>query len=123
MQFYEDDEFLCDVVARYLGAGLAEGDSAVVVATQEHWESIGRRMTENGFDLPRASSSGRLRFLDARETLERILQGEVPDPVRFQHVVGSLVRAQPGSVRAFGEMVDLLWRAGNLTAALSLEEM
>ncbi len=49
-----------------------------------------------------------------------------PDPSRFSDAVGSLVaEAAAGGrrVRVFGEMVALLWEAGNVAATLRLEEL
>jgi hypothetical protein len=49
-----------------------------------------------------------------------------PDPAAFDSVVGGLVRAAAESgrtVRAYGEMVALLWEAGLITAAIELEEL
>ena len=49
-----------------------------------------------------------------------------PDPRLFNQVVGSLVAqlAEGGrGVRAFGEMVAILWEQGNRAAAVRLEEL
>ncbi|HEY3822367.1 MAG TPA: ATP-binding protein [Polyangiaceae bacterium] len=122
VQFYEDDEYLCDVVARYVGAGLAAGEAVVLIATERHWESIARRLSALTFDVARATGTGRLRYVEARATLSKLLIGGVPDGDRFRTVIGGLMAAH-GRVRAYGEMVDLLWRDGNLAAALQLEEL
>jgi signal transduction histidine kinase len=57
--------------------------------------------------------------------------GDMPDPELFRAVIASLMldaRSRRGSradagVRAYGEMVDLLWRKGNARAAIRLEEL
>ena len=36
VQFYEDDELLLEVVARFAAAGLAAGEPVVIIATEEH---------------------------------------------------------------------------------------
>ena len=49
-----------------------------------------------------------------------------PDPVLFEATIGSIVeRAARGgrTVRVFGEMVAVLWDAGNVTGALALETL
>ncbi|HEX9967459.1 MAG TPA: ATP-binding protein, partial [Solirubrobacterales bacterium] len=64
--------------------------------------------------------------LDAAETLSRFMVDGWPDEQRFADVLGNVVRrAQNGSrrVRAFGEMVALLWAEGKHDAALRLEEL
>lgn len=62
------------------------------------------------------------------ETLARFLVDGRPDQALFRSVVGEAipaVRAQAatGSVRAFGEMVSLLWDEGRHQAAARLEEL
>src|SRR5687767_2201564 len=49
----------------------------------------------------------------------------LPDRDRFFQVVGALVHREAGepAVRAYGEMVDLLWRDGLMDAAIRLEEL
>ena len=122
VQFYEDDELLCEAVARYVGTGMAARDSVVVIATEPHWSSIARRLTDRAFDVERATATGRLRFLGARETLTSLVVDGMPDAELFERIIGG-VFATGGHVRAYGEMVDLLWRDGNLPAALRLEQL
>ncbi len=67
-------------------------------------------------------------LLDARETLAQFMVDGRPDRARFFRVLDeAMVRATRGRqgvrVRAYGEMVDLLWRDGEKTAALALEEL
>jgi signal transduction histidine kinase len=83
-------------------------------------------MTDRGLDVAAASAEGRLILLDAAETLARFMVDGSPDPERFAEVVGGLVaKAARGRkrLRAFGEMVALLWDAGNRAAAVRLEEL
>ncbi len=60
----------------------------------------------------------------------------LPDPLLFEQPVGNLVRAHllstgragargpaPGGLRAYGEMVAVLWGNGQVLAALALEEL
>ena len=66
-------------------------------------------------------------MLDAQETLDRFLVGGQPDEHLFRDVVGGVLaevhrRSSTGHVRAFGEMVGLLWVAGDRAAATRLEE-
>jgi hypothetical protein len=123
-----DDELLADHASRYLGEGLRRGDGLLVIATPAHAASIARRLSRDGADVAAATQAGQLVFLDAGETLARFLvQGE-PSPARFEQVVGTAIdaltaRLGHGRVRAFGEMVGLLWCAGQVSAAIALEEL
>jgi signal transduction histidine kinase len=65
-------------------------------------------------------------MLDAAETLASFMVDGIPDWIRFQSTIGPIVAkgaARFGRVRAYGEMVNLLWEQGNLEATLALEEM
>jgi PAS domain S-box-containing protein len=119
VQFYEQDDFLCDRVADFVADGLLFGEPAVVIATSAHRDGIAERLATSGCDLDRVT------FLDARETLERFMDGVMPDEDGFRSAVGeALARANGGGrVRAYGEMVDLLWRDENPDGAIRLEEL
>jgi hypothetical protein len=71
---------------------------------------------------------GRLVFLDAETTLARFMVNGSPDPDLFRAVVGKALRGvqERGGhtgVRAYGEMVGVLWKAGAHSAAIHLEEL
>jgi PAS domain S-box-containing protein len=126
VQFYENDDFLCDTVAHFLGAGLTADEPLIVIATSEHREQFCRRLVSRGFDVDRARQNGQLTLLDARETLASFMVDGLPDWQKFKAIVGAVItkgrEGRDGRVRAYGEMVDLLWRDGNPTAALALED-
>jgi PAS domain S-box-containing protein len=128
VHFYESDEELSEVVSEFLAAGLAEGNPLVVVATEAHKTEFSRQLQAKGFDLARACESGQCIVLDARQTLSRFMVGSMPDAARFNDTFGpvldELVASRPGApVRAYGEMVDVLWKEGNAPAAIRLEEI
>jgi hypothetical protein len=128
VQLYgSDDRLLTLNVGRYLGEGLRRGDGLLVIATPEHRTSLTRHLREDQA-YPRAVLEGRLAFLDAEVTLSRFMQDGSPDPELLHSVVGEALkrvtaRAVHSGVRAYGEMVGLLWKAGAEKAAISLEEL
>ena len=121
VQFYGHDADLVDVVASYLSAAVLDGDAVIVIATPEHRAAFEAAMAAAGVDAELAAAGGRRIVLDAADTLARFMTDDVPDPAAFDAVVGGLVRdaASGGPVRAYGEMVALLWDAGNVTGARS----
>jgi PAS domain S-box-containing protein len=127
VQFYEDEGFLSGAVASFVAAGLSGSQPVVVIATEAHRQNFSGSLESIGFDVRRAEASGLLTFRDARETLATFMAGAMPDWDRFHEAVGGLIEKslakKPGArVRAYGEMVDLLWRDGNPQAAIRLEE-
>jgi hypothetical protein len=128
VQLYGDnDQLLTRNVSRYLGEGLRRGDGLLVIATAEHRGSIVRQLTqERAYSL--AVLEGRLVFLDAAATLNRFLVEGQPDQSRFEYVIGEALegiraRAVHTGIRAYGEMVGLLWQAGQTSAAVRLEQL
>ena len=128
VRYYDSDVALIGEIGDFLSTGLAAGEPAVVVATPTHRDRIERHLTANGINLTEARRASRYVALDAAETLARLTTDGLPDPVRFGEIVGgALGRAlsvgSAGQVRAFGEMVALLWADGRRDAALRLEEL
>ncbi|HTU57896.1 MAG TPA: MEDS domain-containing protein [Polyangiales bacterium] len=127
VQFYDSEEFLFSAVATFLAAGIEAGDRVIVVASAHHEAGFVAALGEHRAEA--ALRSGQLRFLDARGTLARFMIDGAPDPEKFREVIGAvLAEARAGGhehvrVRAYGEMVDLLWRDGDASAALRLEEL
>src|SRR6202011_5954575 len=76
----------------------------------------------------KAAREGRLVMLGAEETLSRIMSDGQPDWNRFDQTVGALIRELQsrtlnGQVRAYGEMVGLLWNSGHSAEAERLENL
>jgi PAS domain S-box-containing protein len=126
VQFYESVDFLRDTVADFIGNGLVAGEPVIVIATAEHRSAFADALSARGLDVAEAGASGDLVMLDARETLATFMSGAMPDAQQFRNSVGGVIgRTARGrqQCRAYGEMVDLLWRDGNPDAAIRLEEL
>jgi PAS domain S-box-containing protein len=126
VQFYESDDFLRDTVADFVGNGLVAGEPVIVIATAQHRRAFAEALAGRGLDVAEAEASGDLVMLDARETLATFMSGLMPDAQRFRESVGGVIgRTARGrqQCRAYGEMVDLLWRDGNPDGAIRLEEL
>jgi DcmR-like sensory protein len=122
-----DDQLLTLNVGRYLSEGLKRGDGLIVIAGAEHRGSF-VRFLKGEPHYSRAVLEGRLVFLDAEVTLSRFLVDGAPDPALFNNVVGEALRgvqARSGhtGIRAYGEMVGLLWKREQHAAAIRLEEL
>ena len=120
VQMYQDDAFLAEAVAEYVVTGLRAGEAAVIIATAQHRAKFLRALQAEGFKEGPA-----LKLLDAEETLARFMRDGTPQWREFHEVVGGLIaelRLQYPTVRAYGEMVDVLWQRGERDAAIRLEE-
>jgi DcmR-like sensory protein len=130
VQLYEqgDELSLAANVSRYLSEGLKRGERALVVATPEHRELFVWQLERLGAFPQAALMNGRLRVLDAWDTLSQCMAGSQPQWALFESVVGAAIgRRGPNEagagLRAYGEMVGLLWNAGQFAAANRLEQL
>jgi hypothetical protein len=96
----------------------------MVIATPEHRTELDKRLSDAGIDVRRAQAENRYISLDAETTLARFMRNSMPDEELFAECVTSLLRqatANDRRVRAFGEMVALLWARGEAAATVRLE--
>jgi hypothetical protein len=127
VQFYRDDNSLFTTVAAFLGEGLVMMHPAIVIATPAHRVAIEEHLCGRLIDCAKARRQGDLVMLDAEETLGLFMIGDHPEPELFERAVGAVIKqaideSRSGSVvRAYGEMVDILWQQGRSEAALSVE--
>jgi DcmR-like sensory protein len=126
VRFYEDEKSLCRIVADFIGDGLVAGQPAVVIATPSHRDGIARGLHALSFDVDRLQENGELLVLDAEQTLSTFMKDGFPDPVAFRKTVGdalgSATAGRPNAtLRAYGEMVDWLWKHDAAAAAIRLE--
>jgi hypothetical protein len=124
VELYEHDAGLVDSVRTFVSIGISNGEAAVVIATPAHREDIEAGL-ERTLDLDGARRQGLYTSLDAADTLARFTDGDEVDPIRFADEIGKVL-AEAGragrKIRVFGEMVALLWEAGNVAGALRLED-
>ncbi|HUA92291.1 MAG TPA: MEDS domain-containing protein [Terracidiphilus sp.] len=125
-QFYGDDEELLDTLTHFIGGGLNAGDSAIVIATPQHLRALRNRLERARVDLLCALREDRYIPLDANVALTSFMVDGWPDDQLFADFAGNLLqRASRHSrrVRAFGEMVALLWEDGEAAATVKLEQL
>jgi PAS domain S-box-containing protein len=126
VQFYDSDSFLMNSVSGFVAAGLSLSESAIVIATPGHRQELDRLLRLQGFDPDKERAANRLLTLDAAETLAKFMDAGKPDPRLFKQVIGGAFIRVGGhglSIRAFGEMVALLFQEGNSDGAIRLEEL
>jgi anti-sigma regulatory factor (Ser/Thr protein kinase) len=122
--FYEDDDALSVRVAAQLAEAIEAGGAGVAIATGPHRAGIAAAL-EARLDVADAVARGALVLLDADATLQRFAPGGRLDRAAFRRVLGAVLRDAAetgGPVRAFGEMVALLWDRGDVLGAIAVEE-
>jgi hypothetical protein len=125
VQIYTDEATLLDSLEGFAGAGLRDGESVVVIATAPHLHELEIRLRGRWIDLDRARREDRYIAILAPEMLARFFADGRLDLAAFRSVAQEVVKRARGSgnrpVRAFGEMVALLWADGHADEALQLE--
>ncbi len=128
VQIYQDVSELAASVADYLVPGFEAGDPAIVIATAEHRGAFANALAERGWSGADIEEPGLFTSLEAAETLAAFMHDGRPSKERFEHVVGGVIDSVsdrfPGrTIRAFGEMVDILCQRGDPASALELERL
>lgn len=124
VQFYDRDEELTENAGDYLAGAIAEGGAAVIVATPSHCAGFEARLAAGGVNVGAARHDGSLVCLDATRIAGRLTSGGQVDLAAFGTQFRPAILAAgeaPGPVRIYGEVVALLWAAGQVNAALELE--
>lgn len=114
---YSSDEDLLDAMVEYVSAGCDVGHRTVVFATDARLRALQLRLAD--WDLQTSMDAH-----DAEQVLAALMVDGKPSPERFRAIVSTALNGHaPGSVRAYGEMVDLLWQQGDVAGTLALEEL
>jgi len=125
VRFYEDSTSLCRIVSGFIAEGLALAQPALVIATPTHAACIEENLAAATIDVDTLKKQGDLLIVDAHEMMATFMVNGLPDPDFFKAAATSaleqLSRGRSHTIRAYGEMVDVLWRDGMTEAAIKLE--
>jgi hypothetical protein len=126
VQIYEDDSVFLDNLAEFVAGGLVQGEAVVVIATPQHRAGLRSKLIGKGIDVARAQNAEQLLLLDAEETMSKFLIDAWPDEHLFRSTIGEILAtatARGRKVRAFGEMVAVMWANGYCGATIRLEHL
>ena len=126
VQIYENDTMFLELLAEYVSDGFQKNESVVIIATREHLHLLEERLKNLSFDIFTLRLQDRFIALDAHQVLSRFMIGGWPDEILFRHAVKEILsRAGKNGrpVRAFGEMVAILWAQGHNGATIQLEHL
>ena len=128
VQIYSELDELARSVGRFLDAGFRAGEPAILIAADGHRHAFVNELERRGRHTDELEAQGLLTWRDADEVLASVMDDDSPSAARFEGAVGGLVdevarRFPRHTVRAFGEMVDLLVKRGQPAAAIELEEL
>lgn len=128
VQLYGDDALLLSQqVGQFLGEGLAQGEPALVIAGPRNRDAFVCQLSQDGHDPITAIRTGHLVLIDAATLLDAMMVDGKVAWEGFDASAGAAVRdlrAKTGvsRIRAYGEMVGILWQAGQAAEAAVLED-
>jgi anti-sigma regulatory factor (Ser/Thr protein kinase) len=126
VQFYRDEAELCYTVGTFVADGIRDGGASIVVATEPHRRSFDDALATAGIDPDAARNDGSLLNVDAATMLASITKDGRLDRAAFDARAATIVRRAAKthrSVRVYGEMVSMLWDAGDVIGAIELETL
>lgn len=126
VQFYEKDSVLIDTLAGFVGGGINAGDCVILIATTPHLQLLQKRLKSFGIHISPLIEDDRLILLDATAALEYFMIDDMPDENRFNEFISGLLNranCRNRRIRAFGEMVAVLWSQNKPEATMKLEEL
>lgn len=125
VHIYENYAAFLNTLAEYTAGGLSQGHAVVIIATPPHHLGLSQRLISHDMNVAEAHSQGRLFYVDAEKTITKFMVNGHPDENLFNHTISEILEqagAGGRSVRAFGEMVALMWANGHCSAAIKLEQ-
>jgi hypothetical protein len=127
LQIYENDDAFLDTLAGFVGGGINANDACVVIATKVHLNMLEDKLRSHGLSIPALVDDHRYIPLDAEDMLSTFMVGGWPDEQEFNKAISAVLKKARGindrKIRAFGEMVAILWAQGNVGATVNLEHL
>lgn len=126
VQIYDNANTFLNTLGRFAASGFVAGDAVIIIATAEHLAALEMRLQLTGLDINTLKMINQYIPVNAKDALAKFMVNDAPDEKLFKDFVSSLIiraRKKSGRIRAFGEMVAILWEQGNKNATIELEQM
>ena len=124
VQVYENDAIFIDTLTGFVESAIRSNENAIVIATDRHLTALESTLESRGHKIETLIAENRFIPVSAEEMLHEFFINGTMDESRFVKVISGLLQHARGNqkkVRAFGEMVAILWAQGNKEATLQLE--
>ena len=127
VQIYESDDVVLSALEGFVTSGFRTGESVIIIASQEHLEALNIRFELSKVNLQAFVNNDQYIPLNVKDVLAKIMVNNWPDETLFAETVRTIVTKARGNsnrpVRAYGEMVAILWGQGHKGATVQLEHL
>lgn len=128
VQVYDDEKAFLNTLEGFARTGFLGGESVIIIATKDHIRALDTRLRSHHFDIEQLRKEERYISIDADLWLDQLLVNNWPEENRFSHLVTEVIVRARGygkqrKIRAFGEIVAVLWSRGHAGATIYLEHL
>ena len=126
VHFFDKIDSLEQALCHYVIPGISRGEGIVIVATEAHCTAFQTALMNRSIDVSRVITRGQLVFINAQELMAKFIKNHVLDKTKFDHeihLVLSKMKKKYSTIRAYGEMVNILCLEGQHAVAIELETM
>lgn len=125
-QFHNTPDSLTDAAVTFLEAGLRAGNSVLLITPAARVEQLFDRLASGKFHPKSLSDSGQLAVMDSAPIIDQFVNSSEVEWARFRGLLGpvlSRLRPYGRGTRIYGEITNVLWHAGEVDAAVRLEDL
>jgi hypothetical protein len=126
IQIYENDESFLDLLTGFVCSGFKAHECVIVIATPSHLAALTTRINQQGYSAEALTINEQYIPLNAEDVLSAFMVNGWPDETLFRQTISAVIgkaHSRGRRVRAFGEMVALLWAQGLNGATVQLENL
>ncbi len=125
VQFYDNEQFVQHAIAEFFTQGAPPDDALIMVSRLRTFQAVAAHLISGRYGSV-INVADRILFFDAEAALPQIMEGESLDPARAERLLKQILSQScrshaHGTVRLYGEVVDMLCQRGRLSAALQFE--
>jgi len=126
VQIYENEETFLSLLEGFVTDGFTNDETVILIATEAHLSAMALRLQTAGFNTKALEVQGKFMAFNAEEVLAKFMVNDWPDYSLFMQTISSIfgqARKNKQPVRAFGEMVAVLWEQGKTGSTIMLEQL